>query len=139
MVTRGSAIDDSSAPEALHDLRKRGKELRYLLELFGDLWPADAVRPLVSTLKDLQDALGRFQDDEIHSGHLRRLAPELATVPGGTDVIIAMGAVIDELAADQRRAREVFADRFARFAATPTRELVKDTFGRHAESRRTRS
>ena len=33
-------IDDDSPDEALHDLRKRGKELRYLLELFGGLFPA---------------------------------------------------------------------------------------------------
>lgn len=135
IVKRGSEIDHA-APETLHDLRKRGKELRYLLELFGDLWPADAVQPLVSTLKDLQDELGRFQDDEIHSGQLRQLAPELATMPSGTDAIIALGAVIDELAADQRRAREDFADRFAPFAATGTRDLVEDTFAGHSGSRR---
>ena len=39
-----------SPPEALHDLRKRGKELRYLLELFGSPFADDAVvKPMVST------------------------------------------------------------------------------------------
>lgn len=138
MVERGSVIDDDSAPEALHDLRKRGKELRYLLELFGDLWPPDAVAPLVATLKDLQDVLGRFQDDEIQHQRLRSLAPELHALPGGTDALIALGVVIDELTTDQRRARRSLAERFAPFAAAPTRHLVRDTFGRHAK-RRTRA
>ncbi len=31
----GGAIDESSPAEAYHELRKKGKELRYLLELFG--------------------------------------------------------------------------------------------------------
>ena len=40
MVKMGSAIDDDSPHEALHDLRKKGKELRYLLEFFASLYPA---------------------------------------------------------------------------------------------------
>ena len=39
MVKAGRAIDDASPPEALHDLRKTGKELRYLLEFFAGLYP----------------------------------------------------------------------------------------------------
>lgn len=139
IVKGGSAIDDSSAPEALHDLRKRGKELRYLLELFGDVWPVDTVKPLVSTLKRLQDVLGRFQDDEIQIQYLRQLGPELAAVPGGTDSLIALGLVIDGLAADQHRARQAFAERFAPFAAARTRELVTSAFGGHLEGRSRRT
>ncbi len=45
MVQMGRAIDDSSPPEAYHELRKKGKELRYLLELFG----AAAVSPAMSS------------------------------------------------------------------------------------------
>ena len=129
IVRRGSAIDDTSAPGAIHDLRKRGKELRYLLELFADLWPVDAVKPLVSTLKGLQDVLGRFQDDEVQIRSLRGLEPELAVLPGGTDSLIALGLVIDGLAEDQRRARNAFAERFAPFAAARTRKLVAAAFG----------
>ncbi|MBA2608015.1 MAG: CHAD domain-containing protein [Actinobacteria bacterium] len=132
MVNSGAAIDDKAPPEALHDLRKRGKELRYLLELFGGLWPSDTVKPLVSTLKDLQDVLGRFQDDEVQTVYLRQLGPELAALPGGTDSLIALGLVIDDLASDQQRAREEFAKNFAPFAAADTRNLVRATFGRRA-------
>ena len=84
MVRDGSAIDDDSPDEALHDLRKRGKELRYLLELFGSLFPADVVKPMVAALKDLQDVLGHFQDRSVQTDMLRETADELATVkPGG--------------------------------------------------------
>src|SRR5262249_3764665 len=35
IVTQGGAITAASAPESLHNLRKRAKELRYLLEFFA--------------------------------------------------------------------------------------------------------
>lgn len=129
IVRAGSAIDDGSSPDLLHDLRKRGKELRYLLELFGDLWPAASVEPLVSALKDLQDVLGRFQDDEIQSRYLRALGPELAGGPAASASLAALDSVIDALDADRHRARVEFAERFTPFAAEAPRELVRETFG----------
>ena len=128
MVKMGSAIDDSSPPVALHDLRKKGKELRYLLELFGGMWPADKVKPLVSTLKGLQDELGHFQDDEIQVAELRHLGPALAAAPGGTDSLIALGFVVEGLASRQHQARRAFAGRFADFSSSSTRRVVERTF-----------
>lgn len=130
MTRMGAAIDDQSPPEALHDLRKRGKELRYLLELFGPMWPADRVKPLVSALKSLQDELGHFQDDEIQVHELRGLGPELAVAPGGTDSLIALGFVVEGLTSRQRQARADFQRRFAEFASAATRRVVRSTFGR---------
>ncbi|HZU72285.1 MAG TPA: CHAD domain-containing protein [Acidimicrobiales bacterium] len=134
MVRSGRRIDDASAPEALHDLRKRGKELRYLLELFGSLWPAETVKALVGALKGLQDVLGHFQDDQIQIGELRQLAPDLAGLPGGTDSVIALGFVIDGLGRSQRQARAGFAERFSAFAAPANRRLVRRTFGPGADA-----
>jgi CHAD domain-containing protein len=128
MTRSGRAIDDDSPPEALHDLRKRGKELRYLLELFGGIWPAERVKPLVSALKGLQDVLGHFQDDEIQVRELRSLGPAVAAAPGGTDSLIALGFVIEELTRRQQRSREDFAARFADFAGAANRRIVEGTF-----------
>ena len=42
----GAARSTTSAPpEALHELRKQGKELRYLLEFFAGLYPPEVVKP----------------------------------------------------------------------------------------------
>src|SRR5205823_1274114 len=66
MVKMGGAIDSSSPPEAYHELRKKGKELRYLVELFGGpLYPKKVVRPMIKNLKALQDVLGRHQDRQV--------------------------------------------------------------------------
>ncbi|HEX6421421.1 MAG TPA: CHAD domain-containing protein [Acidimicrobiales bacterium] len=130
MVEMGGAVDETSPATALHDLRKRGKELRYLLELFGGLWPVEVVKPMVRSLKGLQDVLGTHQDREVQAAHLRSLAGDLAAEPGGPDALLALGVLVDRLDAEQRAARAAFADRFAAFAAPGQRALVKETFRR---------
>jgi CHAD domain-containing protein len=131
MVRDGGRIDDDSPDEDLHELRKRGKELRYLLELFGSsLFPSEVVKPLVRALKDLQDVLGRFQDRSVQTEMLRANADELAAVSGGPGAVLAAGLVISALEADQRDARDHFAERFAAFSSSEQRKLVRRTFAR---------
>jgi CHAD domain-containing protein len=128
MVKSGLAIDDASPPERLHDLRKTGKELRYLLEFFSSLFPGEVVTPMVRTLKALQDTLGRFYDREIQADTLRSLRDEVAVLDGGPAALMAMGLVVSRLEADQAAARSDFAARFDAFAAVPQRALVRKTF-----------
>lgn len=132
MLRDGKAIGDDSPPEALHELRKRGKELRYLLELFGAPYPEDVVKPMVSTLKDLQDVLGRFQDGTAHAEFLRGLAHGLAKEPGGPAALLALGSVLDAVEADQHVARAEFAEAFAPFAAPEQAKVVRHTFPKRA-------
>jgi CHAD domain-containing protein len=128
MLRDGARIDAASPPEALHDLRKRGKELRYLLELFGSVFPDKAVEPLVSALKDLQKVLGRFQDRAVQVETLRALRDDLAVAPEGPAALLALGPVLDALRADQGAARDEFAERFAGFEATAARKRVAKAF-----------
>jgi CHAD domain-containing protein len=128
MVRDGRRVDDDSPAEALHDLRKRGKELRYLLELFGGLFPGSVVKPMISALKDLQDVLGRFQDRAVQAEQLKGLGDELAAQPGGPGALMAVGLVVDALYADQDAARRAFAGRFEAFASRERRDVVRATF-----------
>jgi CHAD domain-containing protein len=130
MVKMGSAIDDSSPPEALHELRKKGKELRYLLELLGlPLHPGEVVKPLVRSLKSLQDTLGRHQDREVQTATLHSFRDEVSTHRGGPAALMSMGVLIEHLGEDERAARAEFAEVFAAFASKSQRALVKETFG----------
>ncbi len=129
MVKMGSAIDDCTPAEALHELRKQGKELRYLLEFFASLYPAAVVKPMVTSLKQLQDVLGRFQDREVQAELLRSLGDEIAALEGGAAALMAMGVLVARLGEEQARARTEFADSFAAFAAKSQRKLVEQTFG----------
>jgi len=125
IVREGRALTAESPAEALHDIRKRGKELRFVFELFGpSLWPASDVKPRVSALKALQDVLGRFHDRHVQVDRLRALAPELANRPGGATALLAMGSLIDRLEADQRKAQADVAERLEAFARLHPRDLA---------------
>ena len=128
MVKAGRAIDDDCPAERLHDLRKTGKELRYLLEFFASLYPGDVVKPMVRTLKALQDTLGAFCDREIQADVLRSLGPEVAALEDGPEALMAMGLLVERLEADQAAARSEFGERFAAFASRPQQALVRATF-----------
>jgi len=129
MLKMGGAIDESSPAEAYHELRKKGKELRYLLELFGaPLFAEGVVKPMIKTLKSLQDVLGRHQDREVQIALLRSLGPEVGETPDGEAALMAIGALVARLGEDERAARGEFAGRFAEFSAKEQRQLVKETF-----------
>jgi CHAD domain-containing protein len=129
IVAMGRAIEPSSPAEDYHELRKQGKELRYLLELFAvKLFDEEAVTSLVRSLKGLQDLLGRHQDREVQIAMLRASVDEVATLPGGGPACMAMGTLMERLRADEQAARAEFAERFAELAANGQRELVRETF-----------
>jgi CHAD domain-containing protein len=129
MVKMGGAIEPTSPPEAYHELRKKGKELRYLLELFGaPLYPHEVVKPMIKALKSLQDVLGRHQDREVQVATLRSLRDEVAALPGGPAALMAMGVLVERLGEDEQATKRSFAERFAAFASEQQCKLVKDTF-----------
>jgi CHAD domain-containing protein len=127
MVKEGRAIDEQGPSEPFHELRKRGKELRYLLELFAaPLYPPQVVKPMIKRLKGLQDVLGRHQDREVQIATLTSLAGELSHARAA---LLATGALIARLEDDKRAARGEFAERFEAFAHKSQRHLVRETFG----------
>jgi CHAD domain-containing protein len=117
VAKRGAGITPVSAPERLHDLRKRCKELRYALEFFAPLYDSAAYGVVLVDLKRLQDCLGEFQDTEVQIGEIRTLATSmLAANEAPAVTLLAMGEVTAALAARQRVARADFERRFAAFA-----------------------
>ena len=114
VLSRGRAITPESPPEALHDLRKDAKKLRYLMECFGGLLPRKGRKAFVGQLKVLQDNLGDHQDAEVQLAELRLLAHDLhARARVDTDALLAMGRLSDLLDRRRRQQRELFVERFA--------------------------
>ncbi len=132
VAKRGAAITAAGAAggppaEDMHALRKRCKELRYLLEFFGSLYDPAALRRAVKDLKGLQDCLGDFQDAEVQRAEVRefatwmlarRAAPGTGQPPVSelAATLLAMGELTSQLHAQQLRARAEVAGRFAAFA-----------------------
>jgi CHAD domain-containing protein len=129
VVAMGTAIGPDSPPADYHELRKKGKELRYLLELFAtNLFDQEVVAAAIAALKSVQDVLGRHQDREVQIAMLRSVAGEVATLPGGPAACMAMGVLVDRLADDKRAARREFAERFAELSDDSRRGVFMQTF-----------
>ncbi len=125
IVAHGAAITMDSPPESLHDLRKRAKELRYLLEFFAPLHDPVAYRRVVGDLKSLQDCLGDFQDSQVQREEIHALADAmLAERAAPAATLLAMGEIAANLTLSQAQARADFARRFARFAGPAGQERI---------------
>ena len=125
IAAHGAAITADSPPESLHDLRKRAKELRYLLEFFAPLHDPVAYRKVVGELKSLQDCLGDFQDSQVQREEIHALADAmLAERAAPAATLLAMGEIAVKLTLSQAEARADFARRFARFAGPAGQERI---------------
>ncbi len=82
--------DGSSDPEEYHDLRKKGKRLRYALEFLSDVY-GDETERLVKPLKKLQDGLGNHQDLIVAGDLLEELATHEQRLP--RRAVFTMGAL----------------------------------------------
>jgi CHAD domain-containing protein len=114
----GQRVSVGSPAQDLHDLRKRCKELRYVIEMFGSLHEPAQRWQAVRELKALQDCLGEFQDAEVQRAEIGSFADRMLaerSAPAAT--LLAMGEVAAGLARRQHKARIEFDGRFAAFAS----------------------
>ena len=111
VLRRGRDLGGDSPPEALHRLRIAAKKLRYLLEFFRSLYPAERVGPRIKELKGLQDVLGELNDRQIQRANLGVFARGLeGIVDAGT--LAAMSDLGSDLDYRQRELRRTFRDHF---------------------------
>jgi len=116
VLRRGTRITDASPAEDLHDLRKRAKELRYLLEIFPSTTGEDP-RVAIKELKALQDVLGTFQDSEAQREALCLIATDMMSGDAASArTMFAMGEVAARLQEDQDTSRAQFAAMFGQFS-----------------------
>jgi CHAD domain-containing protein len=126
VVRRGKRVTADSPSEDVHELRKRCKELRYLLEVFKPLFADAQYRPLIKELKALQDTLGDFQDGEVQREAVREFAAammEQGAAPPAT--VLAMGELAAQLDAHQLNARGELVGVLRPFLAKENRARVK--------------
>ena len=121
----GELITASSPSESLHDLRKRCKELRYVVEMFGSLHDPAQRWQAVRELKVLQDCLGEFQDAEVQRDEIRTFAARmLADRSAPAETLLAMGEIAAGLAVRQRLARGKFDRVFSDFASPASQARI---------------
>jgi len=124
VLAEGNAITDETEAEALHELRKSCKELRYLMEFFESLYPARKIRELIKALKELQDNLGDFNDYHVHIEILEGFKKDTSD----QDAIKACKKLINALKKKQHTTRNSFAQRYSAFSSQDNQNEFRELF-----------
>jgi CHAD domain-containing protein len=125
LVEHGRRIGPDSPAEALHDLRKDAKRLRYLLECFGSILPDKPRDRFVKRLKALQTNLGEHQDAEVHVQHLREVSHELHGGGASPATLMASGQLAEQLDRRRHDTRVEFAEQFGAFDDAKSRKALR--------------
>ncbi len=125
IVRDGARIDDRTPDDAVHELRIECKKLRYLLELFMELFSPANMKQLITPLKLLQDNLGRFNDYAVQSDFLGSLAAHRPISSGQLATIHGLQAVLYDR---QRQERGLVVDNIGRFSAADIQTVFRETF-----------
>ncbi len=128
VMREGRMIDDDSHPEELHELRKSCKKLRYLMEFFQSLYSGEEIKGLIKSIKVLLDNLGDFQDLQVQAKAMKAMSEEMRQSQVGTDTLLAIGMLIDDLLKRQHEERDRFGQRFTEFNSADNRALFNALF-----------
>ncbi len=115
VVKQGKAIGPDAAPEALHELRKSCKKLRYVFEFFRRLYSARTANPNLKILKALQSSLGEFQDTAVQIVALQANASAVVSNGLAPETLLSMGTLIGMLSERQAVARVQCMEDLGRF------------------------
>jgi CHAD domain-containing protein len=115
VLKEGSAITEHSDSEALHELRKSCKKLRYLMEFFQSLYHESQINHFIKNLKELQEVLGNFQNYAVQKNTLKLYSEEMLNNHIQTKTFLAMGVLIQNLDTLRGNARKDFSSKFAVF------------------------
>ena len=132
ILNEGNAIQETSPAEALHDLRKTCKKLRYLMEFFQSLYPATEFKTVLKSLKGFQSVLGDFQDYETQEINLKQFSEEMMSEGVASNTFLAMGVLVQHLDSMRRAARDDFSEQFDLFKQTKNQQTFKRLFAHKA-------
>jgi CHAD domain-containing protein len=116
-IKMGRAINDNSPTQDLHELRKTCKKLRYMLELFQNIYPKGEIKKLIRALKQLQDNLGDFNDLQVQSDVLQQFSKEIHAIGRvEPETLMAFGNLVATLRQQRELKRQAFYGRYEKFA-----------------------
>ena len=125
VIQEGNAINEHSPAEALHDLRKSCKKLRYLMEFFQNLYSEEKIKILIKNLKGLQEVLGDFQDYATQELTLKHYSEEMLANQVPANTLLAMGILIQNLDDLRTKARDNFSAKFILFKHEDNQAILK--------------
>lgn len=127
--TIAAEIQTDTPDELLHQLRIECKKLRYLMEFFSELIPAEEGEALQKLLRRLQGRLGEFNDASVQQ---KSLLAYWDQKKNGTDAALGLGGLISILYQRQQQTRSRIVQALEEFCGDSTATRFKQTFKRRA-------
>ena len=119
----GDHLTEESSGEEYHELRKKGKRLRYALEFLSNIY-GDPTKNLIKPLKNLQDVLGDHQDAKVATAHLRQLSVIKGHSPKlPPETIFVMGSIAQRYDTRARELRAKFPKAYSRIRGKRWKKL----------------
>ncbi len=127
-------IDKDIPDKFIHNLRIQCKKLRYSIEFFSSLFPRGETKKLITSLKTLQDNLGRFNDFSVQKEFFHTFLTQ-HSMAGKCNASLAesIGALIKALHQRKLNERNQIQANFARFDSPDVRAIVKTVFPKRGE------
>ncbi len=119
LITGETVADD------LHDLRKRCKRMRYVLDAYESVCAPEPHRAVSGALKKLQSCLGDIQDSVVHRDTLAVAAASLQRRQVPVDTMLAVGALRERIAQRDVVARKGLDERLRSFCAPAMAAQIK--------------
>lgn len=124
IVKQARAITSQTDTDELHRLRRRCKQMRYLLDSFSSVYAPEPRRTVLTALKRLQDCLGEIQDVDVQHRHTIDLISALSRSEAPPETLLALGALHDRNMQRAVAARRLMDRRLMRFCGARTRRHV---------------
>ena len=120
---KGTRIEIGTSDSEIHKLRIECKKLRYLLELFSGLLPANKTKRFIHRLMSLQTKLGRFNDYCVQTQFLvtRLKNPEALA----SSTAAAIGGLITSLSLSKQESLKIIIIHVGKFSDSKARTMMK--------------
>jgi len=125
-IVKISGSIGAATPDAeIHRLRIECKKMRYLMEFFYELIPADAGATVLKQLRRLQTKLGEFNDASVQQHSL--LAYWDQRKPDA-EIALGLGGLVSVLYQRQQQSRRLIEQSLHEFCSASTAALFRQTF-----------
>ena len=129
VLRRGRAFGPTPAIKELHKLRLACKRLRYLMEVYGSLFPEQKIAELIATLQGFQTLLGDLHDSDLQRGDIEEfIRKTTASDAVSAEATAVMNQLPEELENRVTATRAEFGQRFDAFARPSNEWRFRELF-----------
>ena len=130
-ITESAAlVGDATPPAQIHEIRVMAKKLRYLVDVTPAFYDAEVLKRVLAALKNLQRALGDFNDAEVQGQRFLEYQRDPDAADIGPVLLAALARLVAHSAERREQLRVDIFPALARFCADDTRSACRRAFRR---------